>query len=64
MLTRSSEGTYRLTVWTLLNLDCEQWNCENDLWPVGDIFQKVTQTCKPSDVIFPSAEVAVTKMEK
>jgi hypothetical protein len=64
MLTRSSEGTYRLTVWTLLNLDCEQWNCENNLWPVGDIFQKVTATCKPLDVIFPSAEVAVTKMEK
>jgi hypothetical protein len=62
-LTRCSEGVYSLTLWSLVDLDCEQWNCENDLWPVGDIFQKVTGVCKPVDVHFQSTEMAVMKLD-
>jgi hypothetical protein len=62
-LTQSSEGVYGLTAWSVLNLDCEQWGCTNELWPVGGIFQKVTADCKPVDVTFLGDDVKVTKVQ-
>jgi len=58
-----SQGTYVLSAWEKLNLDCTNWTCTNGLWPKGTIYSNTTTVCKPGTVSFGSSNTKVQKME-
>jgi hypothetical protein len=58
-----SQGVYALSAWSLLDLDCGRWSCENEMWPKYDVFSNTSTYCAPGNVSFGSEEVAVLKLE-
>jgi hypothetical protein len=57
-----SQGVYALSAWSLLNLDCGSWSCENRMWPKYDVFSNTSTVCMPGNVSFPSADVHAVKL--
>jgi hypothetical protein len=61
MLTWCSEGVYSISVGSLLDLDCENYTCTNNLWPEGVVYSNTTTVCDPTELSFPDAEVQLAQ---
>jgi hypothetical protein len=58
-----SQGVYTLSAWSLLDLDCGRWTCENEMWPKYDVYSNTSTLCMPGNVSFSQADVNVLKLE-